>query len=186
MKKPSVFILGLIILVIVVMGWFTYQSLQNQSQQRVIESSAGSALVSAEGESLFTDIAGNPVTLDDYLGSVLVVNSWASWSPFSAQELPRLSELSQQYSTDEVVVLAINRAEPATTAQSFLQSLNISEDVQLLLDPADAYYKRIEGYSMPETVFYNTQGDIVFHKHGLLTLEEMNQYVSQALESSQE
>lgn len=149
---------------------------------RVTESDteATRTLVSRE-ETPYTDLAGNPFIFDDYRGMVRVVNTWASWSPFSVDELKNLEQIGQEYSDQNVAVIAINRKEPKERAVQFLSTIADFTAIHFAVDLTDAYYQSVGGFSMPETVFYDSRGNIVFHKRGALTMDEMYTYVDAAL-----
>jgi len=132
------------------------------------------------GEIPYTDLEGNPVDIAEFKGKVLVVNAWASWCPFCVGELPDFGELANSFG-DDVVVIAINRKEPVSTARSFLQTIEVSEDVLFLQDKEDFFYESIGGFTMPETIFYDRNGDISFHKRGFMALEEMRMHTEDAL-----
>jgi thiol-disulfide isomerase/thioredoxin len=181
MNRSNIITLICIIVIIILAGCITYAVKQKNSKSTMNASEAGVALKTQVGASAYTDIEGNPVALDDFLGKVLIVNSWASWSPFGAKELPSLAKLGEEFADTEVQVLAINRAEPGTTAQAFLNSIEATDGLLLILDPDDRYYESIGGFSMPETVFYDVDGNISFHKRGFMTYEEMRGYTQDAL-----
>lgn len=169
-------------LALLLIGAITILILQNQQTKRGLAvSPAAEALATGGAAAPYTDFAGNPANLDQYIGQVLVAHSWASWSPFSASELVRLAKVSQSYADAGVVVVAINRAEAKDTAESFLRSINVSDQVQLIMDNDDRFYKSIGGYTMPETVFYDQTGGIVAHKRGVLTDDEVATYIEEAL-----
>ena len=127
-----------------------------------------------------TYYCGAPVSLDSFRGKPLVINSWAVWCPFCKQELPDFAALQSEF--PDVVVIAIDRAESLEMAKSYTDSLGISESMVFLMDASDDFYKNIGGFSMPETVFIDSGGTIVFHKRGPMTLEEMRATVIQYLQ----
>tara|TARA_B100001989_G_C24536385_1_gene464658 strand:+ start:1390 stop:1965 length:576 start_codon:yes stop_codon:yes gene_type:complete len=181
-KRDTAITLAIILLIIVLFGYFTYQVRIND-QDSVTVSDAELALGVAPGQTPYTDLNGNVVSLSDYVGKVIVVNSWASWSPASAIELPLLNNVSKEYSSDEVVFLAINRAEPGSTAKSFLDAFEISEDIQLVLDADDRYFDSIAGFNMPETVYYDERGKLVVHKRGPSSVHEIRRNIEAAQSS---
>lgn len=173
--------LGLVIILVIALFFV----LKIQREARALnESAAGDALGATQSEITYTDIDGNPVKLSDYLGRVLVVNSWASWSPFSAEELMGLSTVINEFDSTKVKVLAINRAEPGNTAQRYLKTVGATDNIFLILDPADNFYKSINGYAMPETVFFDKTGKIIFQSHGPLKTDEIRAYINTALDSN--
>ena len=167
---------------ILIIGASTIVVLQNQQSQRELAASpAAGALATAGAAAPYTDFAGNPADLDQYVGQVLVVHSWASWSPFSSTQLTVLAEVSQSYAAQDVVFIAINRAEAKATAEAYLQTIGVADQVRLIVDNDDRYYKSIGGYTMPETVFYDQTGNIIAHKRGELSISEAASYIEQAL-----
>jgi len=116
------------------------------------------------------DYEGNDVALSQFKRSILVVYLWASWCPYCAQELRNLAQLKTTYG-DEVIILAVNRAEPLPVAKQYTDTLADIVGLTYLLDPEDALYKDIEGYAMPETVFINEKGNVTFHQRGPIELQ---------------
>lgn len=116
----------------------------------------------------------------DFRGRPLVINSWAVWCPFCKQELPDFAALQGEF--PDIVVIAIDRAEPVDTVRAYTDGLGITNKMTFLLDPGDGFYKSIGGFSMPETIFVDEGGRIVFQKRGPMTLEEMREAVNKHLQ----
>lgn len=123
----------------------------------------------------YADEEGNCQTLEQYKAPVVVVNAWASWCPFCVEELPDLARLAEEF--PEVPIIAINRGESTADAQDFLKTLSLSDKLHILFDPQDSFYRFIEGFGMPETVFIDEEGTILFHKRGVMSLQEMRDTV---------
>lgn len=121
----------------------------------------------------YTDLVGNPVALTQFKGKVLVVNSWATWMPFSQTELPALNQLKEKYG-DDVVFLAINRMEDKALVNAYLGTLPEMKNITFLIDPADTFYKAVGGYAMPETVVYAKDGTIALHQRGVVVTDELS------------
>ena len=113
----------------------------------------------------FTDYAGNEVHLYDFRRKPLVVYTWASWCPYCGAEMQHLAEVQSQYG-DKIQIVAINRGEARATAKNFTDHLSVSDKLIILLDPADAYFKQIGGYAMPETLYINAAGETAAHTRG--------------------
>jgi thiol-disulfide isomerase/thioredoxin len=154
---------------------------QRETSRELAASDAAGALNTNASTSPYTDFDGNPANLEQYLGQVLVVNSWASWSPSSATELNLLADAVSPFTDEGVVLIAINRAESKSLAESYLETIGVDQRVQLIVDTTDRYYREIGGYTMPETVFYDQKGNIVAHVRGALTRGEVEQYIEEAL-----
>ena len=155
---------------ILLVSLYAWSTIEDKRTAKLHDSDAFSVLETLEGQSPYTDLQGDEVSLINYFGNVLVVSSWASWCPDCSTHLPLLDELAVEYADKGVQVLAINRSEPATTAERFLRTVNATSAVVLVLDPDDKFYKSVEVYAMPETIFYDTKIAISFHSRSSITL----------------
>lgn len=126
------------------------------------------------------DYTGNTVALSDFAGRPLVINSWAAWCPFCVNELVDFVEAQKEFG-DQVVIIAIDRAESLKTAKKFSDKIGVSDELVFLLDPDDSFYRSIGGFAMPETIFVDTQGNIIHHKRGPMKIEEIRQKIQNIL-----
>lgn len=129
----------------------------------------------------FSDFSGRQVSLADFIGKPLVINSWAAWCPFCKKELVDFA-LVQRELKDQVVFIAINRAESLAVAKEFSDKYGVTDDLVFLLDPDDSFYQTIGGFSMPETVFVDREGKIVDHKRGPMEIEEIRERVEKIID----
>lgn len=165
MSKNHKIVLGILCAVLLVTALATYFVITSE-KNKVLDETV--AVFSNESGTLpYTDLNGNEVFLDQYLGKILVVATWASWSPFSQTDLQTLSDLSSEYSSEEVIFLAINRKETKEQAARYLASIPEVSGVVLVLDPTDRYYGAVGGYAMPEAIIYNQRGEIISHLRGV-------------------
>jgi len=123
----------------------------------------------------YSDEKGRCTQLSEFKAHIVVINTWASWCPFCVDELPDLGQLAEEF--PEVPVVAINRGEETKEAQAFLKSLSVSKKLYTLFDPEDSFYAFIKGFGMPETIFINQTGEILLHKRGVMSLEEMREII---------
>lgn len=79
----------------------------------------------------FRDLAGHEQKLSSLRGSIAVVSFWATWCGPCREELPRISALSQLYTTKGVRFVAISADEPKDRAkiEPFLHDHSITLDV---------------------------------------------------------
>lgn len=121
---------------------------------------------------VLSDYAGNQVHLYDYRRKVLIAYAWASWCPYCAGELQNLATLKKTYG-DNIQVVAINRGESLQIARDYTDHLTDTDGLVFLLDPNDAFFKGIGGYAMPETVFIDSGGTIIFHQRGPIQIADV-------------
>lgn len=130
------------------------------------------------------DESGNCNSIADLVSPVTVLNSWASWCPFCVEELPDFATISEEF--PEVPIVAINRQETRERATTFLKELGLNDSsIIFLFDPDDSFYRTIEGFAMPETVFVDAKGNTLLHKRGVITLEEMRETLEVLLNRAQ-
>lgn len=121
----------------------------------------------------YVDIHGNQVRLDEYLGRVMIVNSFASWSPFAVTDLANLNELASRYNEEDVVFIAINRKETKEQVQRYVVTLPPYDRIRYVIDQEDRFYASVGGYAMPETVIFDQKGSIAEHIRGSVVVEQV-------------
>ncbi|MBI2038042.1 MAG: TlpA family protein disulfide reductase [Candidatus Magasanikbacteria bacterium] len=170
--KKTLIVSG-IVAVVVIFAVFLLR--KNISTQPVVDQKAASRLEPAPNFNL-KDYNGKIVSLKDFIGKPLVINSWAAWCPFCRQELPDFA-LAQKEFGDKVVIIAIDRAESLGVAKGYTDQQGTTDKLILLLDPSDSFYQSIGGFSMPETIFVDKNGQIIEHKRGVMAIEEIREKI---------
>lgn len=127
----------------------------------------------SEGEAVrYVTLVGDSFDMRAYEGRILIVNSWASWSPFTPQEHQLLASLKSEFG-DSVTIIAMNRMETKETANAYLESIGRQNGIEYVLDETDHYFDTTKGYAMPETIVYDSYGRIVLHTRGTQNLDEI-------------
>ena len=165
MSRSNFITVLLLLFIVAIAAWAAWRTQQSQLAETASEASR--VLTNSE-VAAYTDIQGNPIDLEDFSGQVRVVNSWASWCPFCVAELSDFQTLAVEFKEEDVVVIAINRAETVSKINAFLDSLPALDEVLIVLDERDAFYDLIGGFAMPETLFYDRFGNVVVHKRGFM------------------
>jgi len=109
----------------------------------------------------FLDAAGEPITLKDIGGKVLVVNFWATWCGPCRVEMPYLEELQNKLGGDnfKVITIAAGRNPPAMIDLFFDR-----EGLSLLTkhrDPKMQFATALGVTSLPTTVIIDATGNEV-------------------------
>jgi thiol-disulfide isomerase/thioredoxin len=179
MKKTILIIIGIIIVVI---AGFIFSAPVNDSNEAVPVDSLTKTQDFDETPSFgLEDYNGNTINSSDFSGKNLVINSWAAWCPFCRKELSDFAQAQVEFG-DEIVIIAIDRQEPLSTAKKYSDELNVTDKLMFLLDPGDSFYRAIGGFSMPETIFVNKEGFIVDHKRGPMDLDEIRKRIQDAFD----
>lgn len=185
MKKNSFFkIFGLSAFFVLVGAGCTVatQNVDSNSSSGSKTSTSGIGTVKAEPAPAFSlkDYNGKIVSLSDFAGKPILINSWAVWCPFCKRELVEFAKAQKEFE-GQVNIIAIDRAESLAVAKSFTDELDVTAGLIFLLDPDDSFYRSISGFSMPETILVNGDGQIVFHKRGPMDLIEIRQRINQLI-----
>ncbi|WP_139905776.1 TlpA disulfide reductase family protein [Clostridium thermarum] len=122
-----------------------------------------------------TDTQGNKVTLSDLKGKKVYLNFWATWCPPCRKEMPDIEKLYQETKDSDLVILAVNLGEDKDTVTAFADKNNYN--FRILLDSAETVAIDYQIRSIPTSYFIDEEGYVRAGKIGLMTLEEMKQYV---------
>jgi thiol-disulfide isomerase/thioredoxin len=106
----------------------------------------------------FLDAEGEPVSLKDWHGKVVLLNLWATWCAPCREEMPSLDRLQRDVGSDdfEVVALAVDKA-GVKGAGRFFQDIKI-ENLKLFADPTARVGSSLRVVGMPTTILIDTQG----------------------------
>ncbi len=76
---------------------------------------------------------GQQASLSDYKGKLVMVNFWSMRCGPCVSEMPHLQEVYNDWSSQELAILAVNVSDSASAAREFISSTGVSFDI--LLDP---------------------------------------------------
>jgi len=116
------------------------------------------------------DLDGETVSLRGLRGKPVLLNFWASWCGPCRYEMPFLEEIDEEWSDKELMVLAINLRESASTVERFLQAEGYSFPV--LLDTTGVVGGKYNIRAIPTTYFIDKDGIIQGIKIGAFQSKE--------------
>ena len=90
------------------------------------------------------DLSGKTVTLEQYRGSVVVLDFWATWCPPCRASIPELVKLQDKYKDDGLVVLGISTDDQRKVNNAYLRSFCDKFKINYRVLRYD--YKVIEAY----------------------------------------
>jgi peroxiredoxin len=101
---------------------------------------------------------GNPVTLSDLKGQVVVLDFWASWCDPCVEGLDHLQQVHDDYGHRGVAVLALNVDESREEVAEFAADHGYS--LRMLLDKGGSVTDAYGVQALPHTVIVDQGGEI--------------------------
>src|SRR3990172_1516280 len=121
------------------------------------------------------DLFGNPVTIRDYRGKVLLVNLWATWCPPCREEMPTLQAFYEKYKSHDFVLIAINQEEPLETVVPFVEEFGLTFPVWLDMDyQAQREFKTI---GLPSSYVIDRNGKVRLMWMGGISEKNLEKFV---------
>ncbi|MEW5960886.1 MAG: redoxin domain-containing protein [Chloroflexota bacterium] len=120
------------------------------------------------------DLAGQPVSLSDYAGKVVLLNFWATWCPSCLSELPDYEQVYQQYGgpAGDFVVLGVNLQESRGQVEDYAVGLGLTFPV-LMDEDGRVTTQQYQVTGMPGSFLIDPQGVIVYRHVGPLNDETL-------------
>ncbi len=162
------------VLIVGGIGWLVI------SNRNVLDESTRQTQFEKAPDFALQDYDGKTVRSADFAGKPLVINSWAAWCPFCRKELVDFAAAQKEFG-DDVAIVAVDRAESRETAKKYTDELGITNDLIFLLNPSDSFYQSIGGFSMPETIFIDRNGNIAERKRGPMDVKEIRERIQQLI-----
>lgn len=101
---------------------------------------------------------GQTLRLSDLVGSVVVLNFWASWCPPCRWEMPSFETIWQEYREDDVVFVGIAMSDTFEEASEFAQTVGVT--YPLALDETNEIVREYGVFSLPTTFFIDVEGRV--------------------------
>jgi thiol-disulfide isomerase/thioredoxin len=171
MNKKNTLLLIVILVVVTALALVTYYVRTKALKES--QNEANNTLFSPSPSATFLDAQSNEVSLEKYKDKILVVNVWASWSPYAAVEFPILNEVAEKFSNQGVHILAMNRKENQTQIERYLATIPLYDKIEYITDVNDFFYSGVDGFAMPETIIFDADGKIIRHLRGVLVQSEL-------------
>lgn len=116
---------------LIAIGLMFFMLLGNQSASTQDFSAVPAKVDYAAPDLTLVDLSGQSVSLDDYLGSVVLVNLWATWCPPCKEEMPALQAFYEKYKDDGFVLIGIDQEETLEVVEPFVKEFGLTFPVWL-------------------------------------------------------
>ncbi len=112
------------------------------------------------------DRAGQPHELSQYKGQVLVLHFWASWCPYCQKEIPKLTQLTKDFSEKGVRVLAVSSDQDPAALQAFLKEHALPYPIAMNMQGDRSVFEQYGVTGIPVTLVIARDGRIVERLNG--------------------
>lgn len=107
----------------------------------------------------FENAEGDPLTLADFRGKLVLLNIWATWCGPCREEMPELDELQAEFGGDdfEVVALSVD-SKGEERVRDFLKEVGAAH-LRLYIDPATQANFKLGAIGLPTTLLVSPEGE---------------------------
>jgi peroxiredoxin len=127
-----------------------------------------------------SDLDGNEVTLSDFQGQPVIVNFWATWCPPCRIEMPDLQQTFVDNQASDLVILAVNKEEPADVVRAFFYD-EMGLTFTPVLDTNSAVGNEYGAFNLPTSFFVDADGVITAVHRGFMTFGQIEGYLDATL-----
>jgi len=115
----------------------------------------------------FADLAGNPKSLRDWSGRVLLCNFWASWCDPCREEIPMLARLRERYAASGLEIVGV-AVDSTANVVKFMKGAPISYPVLVGGFETTELMRKLGNTAggLPYTVLLDRNGAIAYRKLG--------------------
>jgi cytochrome c biogenesis protein CcmG, thiol:disulfide interchange protein DsbE len=108
-----------------------------------------------------------------YSKGPVLINFWALWCEPCKEEMRQLNKIYEKYKDRGFIILGINQDSPKSVSKvrAYIASHKIRYFVAL--DPDFQYLQKMNGQSIPYSLLFDTNGNIVYKNVGYLHGDEM-------------
>ena len=128
------------------------------------------------------DLQGNPVSLQDHAGKLVLVNFWASWCAPCLKEIPLLVQAQQRFGARGLQILGPAMDDPERARDS-ARRLGMNYPVLIGENAIPGVMEALGDTlgALPFSVLVSAEGKILARKHGEFSEAELNRWISENL-----
>jgi cytochrome c biogenesis protein CcmG/thiol:disulfide interchange protein DsbE len=145
-----------------------------------VDDSTDESATSTNGEAApdisFTYFDGSAGTLDDFAGTPVVVNFWASWCAPCVAEMPDLEAVFQE-SGGDVAFLGFNSSDQRSDADELLVRTGVTYTIAE--DPDGAIHRAFRGFAMPTTILISADGTVTRSHAGAISADQLQGMIAE-------
>ncbi len=119
------------------------------------------------------NLDGQPVSLSEFRGRLVLINFWATWCGPCEIEMPAIQAVYEMHQEEGFVVLAVAVDDSAKNVRRFINERGLT--FQTLMDDGNVS-RAYRVFGLPASFFVGADGKIAAVHNGVLTEEEICDY----------
>jgi len=124
----------------------------------------GKVLAGPAPDFMLEDISGQPLSLSDIRGKVVIVDFWATWCGPCVMSIPELVDLQEKYKAKGLVVLGISVDDDKVSKEELLAFKKKMRIIYPILRANNKvfedYFGRTSGFSIPTLFVIDREGKV--------------------------
>jgi thiol-disulfide isomerase/thioredoxin len=116
------------------------------------------------------------VDLSNYKGKIVYLDFWASWCIPCRKSFPWMNKQLEQYSSEDLVIIAVNLDKKRALAEQFL--IDNPAKFNIVYDPKGQLAKYLKIKGMPSSVIFDRNGNPITAHTGFFE-KKIEQYQSE-------
>ncbi|MFZ0455384.1 MAG: TlpA disulfide reductase family protein [Ignavibacteriaceae bacterium] len=121
-----------------------------------------------------TTLKNKKVELDKlYSKGPVLISFWALWCEPCKEEMRHLNQIYKKYKDNGFTILGINQDSPKSVSKVRAYIASHKIDFPIALDPDFQYLQKMNGQSIPYSLLFDTNGNIVYKNIGYLPGDEI-------------
>ena len=122
----------------------------------------------------FLDEKNTQLNLDNYKGSIILLNFWATWCAPCKEEMPSLDRIQKNEKLSNLKIFPINIGqENIRKVQKFYKDLGI-QNLGLYYDSPETLAKKLSLRGIPTSILFNKNGEELARIVGSIDFENKN------------
>jgi peroxiredoxin len=126
-----------------------------------------------------SEIDGDEVSLEDFLGKVLV-NNWAIWCPPCKAEMPTLQAYYDEHREQDFLIIGIEAGSPPSEVTAFVERFKLT--FPIWLDPDVKALKVFQNFGLRNSYVIDRDGTVRLAWSGEVDRETLEEFVTPLLE----
>jgi len=125
-------------------------------------------------------LEGEPVSLMDYRGSVILVNLWATWCPPCREEMPTLQAFYEKHKDEGFILVGLNQEETRAAVAPFVREFGLT--FPIWLDEDYLAQREFNTISLPSSYVIDREGRVRLMWIGGISKSNLEKFVAAVIE----